>query len=500
MEKTGIDPIWGQALGFIGQQVNAGTFRIWFEPTVGLGLYDGVYSVGVASDFAKDWMEDRFLAMIDEAVSSVVGEKVRCEIVVSPELSRTLFHDDGAGAPAETSQADEAPRGPSTTAAHAESSRPVDTSGERSSSKSADGVRDPSLSRSVLSGEDPLGSGSGLLEKYTFDTFVIGQSNRFAHAAALAAAETPGTQYNPLFIYGGVGLGKTHLLQAIGSYVLRNHPGLKVRYVTLETFTNDFINSLRLDSIDGFKAKYRTIDVLLIDDIQFLQKKEQTQEEFFHTFNTLYDAQKQIVITSDRHPKGLATLEDRLVSRFEWGLITDIQPPDLETRIAILQKKVRADGIALNDDEVLMLIASRVPTNIRELEGCLTRVVAFSSFTRRPLTVDLAREVLKDLPATASKRITTDMIISAVAEFTGVSSTEIVGDKRTRPVVHARHLVMYLARELTDSSLPKIGERMGGRDHTTVLHAVEKITKLMHEDRATYNAIQLLTTRLKSAQ
>jgi chromosomal replication initiator protein len=273
-----------------------------------------------------------------------------------------------------------------------------------------------------------------------------------------------------------------------------------VRYVTLETFTNDFITSLREDSIDGFKAKYRTIDVLLIDDIQFLQKKEQTQEEFFHTFNTLYDAQKQIVITSDRHPKGLATLEDRLVSRFEWGLITDIQPPDLETRVAILQKKVRADGITLADQDVLMLIASRVPSNIRELEGCLIRVVAYASFTKRPITVDLAREVLKDIPEMAATRVTIDMIVSAVADFTGISSTEIIGDKRSRAVVEARHLTMYLARELTDLSLPKIGERIGGRDHTTVLHAVEKITKLIQQDRSIYNRVQLVTTKIKNAQ
>jgi chromosomal replication initiator protein len=347
---------------------------------------------------------------------------------------------------------------------------------------------------------DRIPSVTGLMGKYTFDNFVIGQSNRFAHAAALAAAETPGTQYNPLFIYGGVGLGKTHLLQAIGNYALRNHAGMKVRYVTLETFTNDFINSLRDDSIEGFKNRYRTIDVLLIDDVQFLQKKEQTQEEFFHTFNALYDAQKQIVITSDRHPKGLVTLEDRLVSRFEWGLITDIQPPDLETRVAILRKKVRSDGIALGDDEVLMLIASRVPTNIRELEGCLTRVVAYSSVTKRPLDVDLAREVLKDIPETPTSRVTIDSILSCVAESTGVSVTEITGDKRSRAIVESRHLVMYLARELTDASLPKIGERIGNRDHTTVLHAVDKIAKLMREDREMYNRVQRLTSKVKSAR
>ena len=482
MDKTGIDPIWGQALEFIAQQVNEGTFRIWFEPTVGLGFGDGVYSIGVASEFAKDWIENRFQDTINEAVSSVVGEPIRCEIVVSPELSRVLFHDDGG-------------RG----GAHSQTSAPSKDPGVgQTETVPIGGQTRVSTASAGLDG--PLNSGSGLLDKYTFDTFVIGQSNRFAHAAALAAAETPGTQYNPLFLYGGVGLGKTHLLQAVGWYVLRHNPGLKVRYVTLETFTNDFINSLRVDSIEGFKAKYRTIDVLLIDDIQFLQKKEQTQEEFFHTFNTLYDAQKQIVITSDRHPKGLVTLEDRLVSRFEWGLITDIQPPDLETRVAILQKKVRADGIALADDEVLMLIASRVPSNIRELEGCLTRVLAYASFTKRPVTVDLAREVLKDMPETASIRITIDVIVSTVADFTGISTTEIVGDKRSRAVVEARHLAMYLARELTDASLPKIGERIGGRDHTTVMYAVDKMNRLIQEDRATYNRVQSLTNKIKSAQ
>jgi chromosomal replication initiator protein len=491
------DPIWEQALQLIAEQVNEGTFRIWFEPTAGLGLANGTYSVGVASDFARDWIDSRFRVLMSDAVCQVVGQPVGFEIVVSPSLSRGPAPDAAQNAeagsahdPAPIVQIGGAPRphppapivtGP---AVRPHPSRPAPS---------------PPQSAAPSTAGDSLAT-AGLMGKYTFDSFVIGQSNRFAHAAALAAAETPGTQYNPLFIYGGVGLGKTHLLQAIGNYALRNHPALKVRYVTLETFTNDFINSLRDDSIEGFKNRYRTIDVLLIDDIQFLQKKEQTQEEFFHTFNALYDAQKQIVITSDRHPKGLATLEDRLVSRFEWGLITDIQPPDLETRVAILRKKVRAEAITLADDDVLMLIASRVPTNIRELEGCLTRVVAFSSFTKRPVDVALAREVLKDIPETPTSRITIDMILSAVAELTGVSVTEITGDKRSRPVVESRHLAMYLARELTDASLPKIGDRVGGRDHTTVLHAVEKMTKLMREDRDMYNRVQRLTTKLKSAR
>jgi chromosomal replication initiator protein len=498
VETRTSDPIWEQALRLIADQVNEGTFRIWFEPTIGLGLVDGAYSVGVASDFARDWIDSRFRLLMSDAVSQVIGQPVRFEIVVSPGLSRAATADVSASAD-------------SAAAFAAPSLRPTQTSPEAfPASLSSSGLSAASsrpaytVTSAVPAALTPLAADpnvvAGLMVKYTFDSFVIGQSNRFAHAAALAAAETPGTQYNPLFIYGGVGLGKTHLLQAIGNYALRNHPALKVRYLTLETFTNDFINSLRDDSIEGFKNRYRTVDVLLIDDIQFLQKKEQTQEEFFHTFNALYDAQKQIVITSDRHPKGLATLEDRLVSRFEWGLITDIQPPDLETRVAILRKKVRAEAITLADDDALMLIASRVPSNIRELEGCLTRVVAFSSFTKRPIDVALATEVLKDIPETPTTRITIDMILSAVAESTGVSVTEITGDKRSRPVVDSRHVVMYLARELTDASLPKIGDRIGGRDHTTVLHAVEKVTKLMREDRDMYNRVQRLTAKLKSAR
>jgi chromosomal replication initiator protein len=494
VETRGGDPVWEEALQLISEQVNEGTFRIWFEPTIGLGMANGTYSVGVASDFAKDWIDSRFRALMSDAVSQVLGQPVRFDIVVSPTLSRAGSLG-GPAAPQATPDRDPAPAVPVREAPGPTRSAPNAPDPTRGGYRPAAHAGPPAV---TITG-DGTPAVAGLMGKYTFDTFVIGQSNRFAHAAALAAAETPGTQYNPLFIYGGVGLGKTHLLQAIGNYALRNHPGLKVRYVTLETFTNDFINSLRDDSIEGFKNRYRTIDVLLIDDIQFLQKKEQTQEEFFHTFNALYDAQKQIVITSDRHPKGLATLEDRLVSRFEWGLITDIQPPDLETRVAILRKKVRADGINLADDDVLMLIASRVPTNIRELEGCLTRVVAFSSFTKRPIDVALAREVLKDIPETPSTRITIDLILSAVAESTGVSVTEIVGDKRSRPVVESRHLVMYLARELTDASLPKIGDRLGGRDHTTVLHAVDKMAKLMREDRDMYNRVQRLTTKIKSA-
>ncbi len=509
MDRRNADPVWEEALELISHQVNEGTFRIWFEPTIGLGYSDGVYSVGVASDFAKDWIDARFRNLMSEAVSQVVGTPAHLDIVVSPALSRATLSDGAMATGPISGQVAGASgsrdRGSAQTQHSLDRSQvPIveeDDNGRprhqylRPGSNTTSGLTTGSRAHIT-----DTASTAGLSPKYTFETFVIGQSNRFAHAAALATAETPGTQYNPLFIYGGVGLGKTHLLQAIGNYAIRNHPGKKVRYLTLESFTNDFINSLRDDSIEGFKNRYRTVDVLLIDDIQFLHKKEQTQEEFFHTFNTLYDAQKQIVITSDRHPKALATVEDRLVSRFEWGLITDIQPPDLETRVAILRKKVRAEGIVLTDDDVLMSIASRVPTNIRELEGCLTRVVAFSSFTKRPIDADLAREVLKDIPETPSTQITIDLILSIVAEETGISVTEITGDKRSRPVVNSRHLAMYLARELTDASLPKIGERVGNRDHTTVLHAVEKITKLIREQRDMYNQVQRLTAKIKGAR
>lgn len=513
MERTSGDPIWQQALAIISRQVNEGTYRIWFEPTVGLGLRDGSYAVAVASDFAKDWIDTRFRSLMSDAVAQVLGKPVEFTIVVAPNLTGADESDETAESPNEDKTAGARHRRQDASSSlapptgqhtlHTPNGYPANgypATGLGGPGTGAPASPTPTTSPPTASAIDRLQAMSGLMGKYTFDTFVIGPSNRFAHAAALAVAETPGTKYNPLFIYGGVGLGKTHLLQAIGNYALRNHPELKVRYVTLETFTNDFINSLRDDTIEGFKNRYRSIDVLLIDDVQFLHKKEQTQEEFFHTFNALYDAGKQIAITSDRHPKGLVTLEDRLVSRFEWGLITDIQPPDIETRVAILRKKVRTDGVVLADDDVLMQIASRVPSNIRELEGCLTRVVAFASVTKRPIDVELTREVLKDIPETPSTRVTIDLILSAVAEATGISVTEITGDKRSRPIVESRHLAMYLARELTDASLPKIGERIGNRDHTTVLHAVEKIGKLMQQDREMYNRVQRLTSKIKGAR
>ncbi len=331
---------------------------------------------------------------------------------------------------------------------------------------------------------------------------MIGSSNRFAHAAALAVAEAPAQAYNPLFIYGGTGLGKTHLLQAIGQYVSEHTKGSTTRYVTSETFMNDFINSLRDKRIEGFKQRYRTYDVLLVDDIQFFEGKERIQEEFFHTFNSLYEAGRQIVISSDRPPKEIATLEERLRSRFEWGLITDIQPPDLETRIAILRKRVTTDRIRVDDPEVLTFIAGRVSTNIRELEGALTRVVAFSSLTGLSLTVELAEQVLRDLfpHGDAVPAVTISRIQEAVSDRFGLSITELCSQRRSQAVAYPRQVAMYLSRELTDASLPKIGKEFGGRDHTTVIHATTKITRLISEDRSVYNLVQDLTARIKQTR
>ena len=340
--------------------------------------------------------------------------------------------------------------------------------------------------------------------KYTFDLFVIGSSNRFAHAAALAVAEAPAQAYNPLFIYGGTGLGKTHLLQAIGHYVRQHSRRLTTRYVTSETFMNEFIDAVRERGtrIEGFKRRYRNYDVLLVDDIQFIEGKERIQEEFFHTFNSLYEGGAQIIISSDRPPREIATLEERLRSRFEWGLLTDIQAPDLETRIAILRKRVETEGIAITDPEVLTFIASRVSANIRELEGALTRVVAFSSLTDRPLTVELAENVLKDVypQGEAAPEVTIARIQEAVSQRFGVTHDELVSPRRSQAVAYPRQVAMYLSRELTDASLPMIGKEFGGRDHTTVIHAKDKITKLIREDRSVYNLVQELTARIKQAR
>jgi chromosomal replication initiator protein len=341
------------------------------------------------------------------------------------------------------------------------------------------------------------GDGNRLNPKYMFETFVIGSSNRFAHAASVAVAESPAKAYNPLFIYGSSGLGKTHLLHAIGHYATTLGNARFVRYVSTEEFTNDFINSLRDDKTQAFQRRYRDVDILLIDDIQFLENRERTQEEFFHTFNTLHNSNKQLVITSDRSPKQLATLEDRLRTRFEWGLLADIQPPDLETRIAILQKKAAQERLFAPPD-VLEFIASRISASIRELEGALIRVTAFASLTRSPVQLSLAEEVLRDfIPDGSGPEITADQIMASTADYFGVSLEDLRGHSRSRVLVNARQVAMYLCRELTDLSLPRIGQAFGGRDHTTVMHADRKIRQQMAERRSLYNQIAELTNRIK---
>jgi chromosomal replication initiator protein len=442
------ETLWNEVAGRLKGALNETTYRTWFAEAEGQELTDDAFVLGVPNDFTREWIEGHFLGLIGAAVRDVTGQERRVGLTVSER------------APLETPPRTEPPR------------------------------RSP-----------PSGVDVGMNPKYTFDLFVIGSSNRFAHAAALAVAEAPAQAYNPLFIYGGTGLGKTHLMQAIAQYVAEHSGELSVRYVTSETFMNDFINSLRDKRIEGFKQRYRTYDLLLVDDVQFFEHKERIQEEFFHTFNSLYEAGSQIVMSSDRPPRDIATLEERLRSRFEWGLITDIQPPDLETRIAILRKKTKTDGIHVPDPQVLSFIASRISTNIRELEGALTRVVAFSSLTGRSLSVELAEDVLKDVfPQGEAAEVSIRRIQELVSERFQLTMDELCGDKRSQNIVYPRQVAMYLSRELTDSSLPKIGKEFGGRDHTTVIHATSKIARLIREDRSVYNLVQELTARVKQVR
>ncbi len=434
------ESLWAEVAGRLKGALNDTTYRTWFDRAGGAELHDDAFVIAVPNDFTREWIENHFLGLIEAAVRDTTGQDRRIQLSVS-----------GGGA---------------TATAVAEPPQPA-----------------------VVTGLNP---------KYTFDLFVIGSSNRFAHAAALAVAEAPAQAYNPLFIYGGTGLGKTHLLQAIAAYVTEHSRDLSVRYVTSETFMNDFINSLRDKRIEGFKQRYRHYDVLLIDDIQFFEHKERIQEEFFHTFNSLYEAGSQIVISSDRPPKEIATLEARLRSRFEWGLITDIQPPDLETRIAILRKKAATERLTA-PPEVLEFIASKIQTNIRELEGALIRVTAFASLNKQQVDLPLAELVLKDLISDEQgPQITAAIIMAATAEYFSVTMEELQGANRSRTLVNARQIAMYLCRELTELSLPRIGASFGGKDHTTVMHAVKKITNLMSERRATYTQVTELTARIKS--
>ncbi|MGQ0839981.1 chromosomal replication initiator protein DnaA [Actinokineospora sp.] len=503
--------VWEQVV----RELSAGTLspsqRAWMRMTRPIGLLDGTALLSAPSDFAKEAIERALREPITAALSRRLGRVVSLAVKVdvapvAPKSAPVLPQVDGdtVTIPALDVQAaaGTAVLPPGQFAADGEDDgEEVDEEGDALATvheiwPTFTG-QPPTSGQPFTAPAQPQTSKTRLNEKYTFDTFVIGASNRFAHAASVAVAEAPARAYNPLFIWGESGLGKTHLLHAVGHYAQRLFPGMRVRYVSTEEFTNDFINSLRDDRKVAFQRRYRDIDVLLVDDIQFLEGKEGTQEEFFHTFNTLHNANKQIVVSSDRPPKRLETLEDRLRTRFEWGLITDIQPPELETRIAILRKKAAQDRLAA-PAEVLEFIAARVEANIRELEGALIRVTAFASLNRQPVDISLAEIVLRDLiPDSQAPEITAPTIMAVTAEYFGVSIDDLCGPGKTKALAQARQISMYLCRELTNLSLPKIGQTFGGRDHTTVMHADKKIRKEMAERRRIYDQVQELTSRIK---
>ncbi len=439
-QVSSVTGVWQEALRRIEGHLSKPSYESFVKAMAPVALHDDVFVFSVPSRFAKEWVEARYASLIHTALQEVLSRHVTVQFTIVDTPAPVLS---------------EAP------------------------ARAPDGVQ--------------------LSPKYTFDTFVIGSGNRFAHAAAMAVAEAPARAYNPLFIYGGVGLGKTHLLQAIGHFVIHHKHLPRVAYISSEKFTNELINSIRDDKTVEFRTKYRNVDVLLIDDIQFLAGKERTQEEFFHTFNTLHEASRQLVITSDHLPKEIPTLEDRLRSRFEWGLIADIQPPDIETRIAILRKKAEIDSVEVPDD-VAEFIAQRIRSNIRELEGALVRVAAYARLTRSPITVDLATEILKELlPSTHPKPLTIPIIQKAVAEYFGLRIEEMRAKRRTKGIAFPRQVAMYLSRELTDASLPRIGEEFGGRDHTTVMHACERVKNALTNDVPLAAGLKKLVETLRTS-
>ena len=468
LEEVDLDTLWGLVIEAMASE--SPQHRAFLALTKPLGLLQGeagaTLLLNTPNQFAKDFLELRVKSALNEILTTHLGQKINIAVTVDENLEEDSFDDDIA-----------------------EDSIPPGQFNNQ-------GIQNRGGTGRDLDNKQPLEE-SQLNPRYVFETFVIGASNRFAHAAAVAVAEAPAKAYNPLFIYGDSGLGKTHLLHAIGAYAKELYGSVRVRYVSSEEFTNDFINYIRDDKASVFQRRYRDLDILLVDDIQFLENKERTQEEFFHTFNTLYNSNKQIVISSDRPPKQLTTLEDRLRSRFEWGLITDIQPPELETRIAILRKKAAQDKLNASD-EVLEFIASKISSNIRELEGALIRITAFASLNRQPVDMGLAEIVLKDLiPDQAGPEITASTIMAQTASYFSLTLEDLCGANRSRVLVNARQIAMYLCRELTDLSLPKIGQTFGGRDHTTVMHADRKIRQLMAERRSIYNQVTELTNRIK---
>ncbi|MBC7338871.1 MAG: chromosomal replication initiator protein DnaA [Firmicutes bacterium] len=440
--------LWDRALTLLEREFGSPTIERFIKPLVPVAMADDTVVLAAPNEFTRDYIRPRYRNPICRALSQAASRPMRLELVVpeNDQQAATL-------APSPVQPARPAPS------------------------------------------PDEAGH---LNPKYTFDTFVVGNCNRFAHAACQAVAQSPGRVYNPLFIYGGVGLGKTHLMHAIGHAVTANFPRLRVLYISTEAFSNHLIDAIRDATTAQFRSRYRAVDVLLIDDIQFLAGKERTQEEFFHTFNTLYEASKQIVISSDRPPRDIPTLEERLRSRFEWGLTSDIQPPDLETRVAILRKKALIEGFSV-PNEVMLYIATQIETNIRQLEGALIRTVAFASLNSLPITISLVQTVLRDLsPPERPQKITPKTIQEVVAEYYGLRPADLTAKKRTHAVAFPRQVAMYLCRELTDLSLPRIGEEFGGRDHTTVLHACDKVSRQLKEDPDLADTVAALTERLRS--
>ncbi|MCY6958210.1 chromosomal replication initiator protein DnaA [Clostridium brassicae] len=444
-----LEQLWTKTLNIIKGELTEVSFNTWIKCIVPLSIENDTIKLEVPNDFTRGILESRYKSLIINAIKLLTSKRYKIEFFISSgEIAFDLNNSP------------------------------------RSSN------RDNIIVNDEMS--------CTLNPKYTFDSFVIGNSNRFAHAASLAVAEAPAKAYNPLFIYGGVGLGKTHLMHAIGHYILKHNPKAKVVYVSSEKFTNELINSIKDDKNVDFRNKYRNVDVLLIDDIQFIAGKERTQEEFFHTFNALYEADKQIILSSDRPPKEIPTLEDRLRSRFEWGLIADIQVPDFETRIAILKKKADVENLNI-PNEVMVYIATKIKSNIRELEGALIRIVAFSSLTNKEISVELAAEALKDIISNEqNKQITIDLIQDTVANYFNLKVEELKSSRRTRNIAFPRQIAMYLSRKLTDMSLPKIGEEFGGRDHTTVIHAYEKISTNLKKDESLKNVVNDLAKKINN--
>ncbi|WP_415325119.1 chromosomal replication initiator protein DnaA [Clostridium perfringens] len=450
-----LNNLWEQALNIIKGEISEISFNTWIKSCTPISISDNILKLSVPNEFTKGILDTRYKDLLIQALKIVTSRKFKIEFYLESDLEEEKENEE--------KQKEE----------------------KKENTNDVDG--------SIVVSDEMSAT---LNPKYTFQSFVIGNSNRFAHAASLAVAESPANAYNPLFIYGGVGLGKTHLMHAIGHYILQENPKAKVVYVSSEKFTNELINAIKDDKNEEFRNKYRKVDVLLIDDIQFIAGKERTQEEFFHTFNALHEENKQIILSSDRPPKEIPTLEDRLRSRFEWGLIADIQPPDFETRMAILKKKADVEGLNV-PNEVMVYIATKIKSNIRELEGALIRIIAYSSLTNRDVSVDLASEALKDIISNKeSAPVTVKTIQESVANYYNLRIEDLKSQRRTRNIAYPRQIAMYLSRKLTDMSLPKIGEEFGGRDHTTVIHAYEKISENLKTDEGLQSMINDITKKL----